>query len=78
MNGISQMGGYSGQQLAPQGLFGGLFGAPLGGLIGRGIGGMFGNAVCYESGFYGAFREYIFDFFCFHFFKLDFLWVQLG
>ncbi len=45
MNGISQLGGYSGQQLAPQGLLGGLFGAPLGGLIGRGIGGMFGNAA---------------------------------
>jgi uncharacterized protein YcfJ len=30
--------------LAPQGFFGGLLGAPLGGLIGRGIGGLFGNA----------------------------------
>jgi len=30
MNGISQLGGYGGQQLAPQGLLGGLFGAPLG------------------------------------------------
>lgn len=44
MNGISQLGGYSGQQLAPQGLLGGLFGAPLGGMIGRGLGGMLGNA----------------------------------
>jgi hypothetical protein len=34
-----------GQQLAPQGFFGGLIGAPLGGLIGRGIGGIFGNAA---------------------------------
>ncbi len=33
-----------GAQLAPQGFFGGLLGAPLGGLIGRGIGGLFGNA----------------------------------
>jgi hypothetical protein len=33
-----------GGQLAPQGFFGGLIGAPLGGLIGRGIGGLFGNA----------------------------------
>jgi hypothetical protein len=31
-------------QLAPQGIFGSLLGAPLGGLIGRGIGGLFGNA----------------------------------
>jgi len=31
-------------ELAPQGFFGGLLGAPLGGLIGRGIGGLFGNA----------------------------------
>ena len=31
-------------ELAPQGFFGGLIGAPLGGLIGRGIGGLFGNA----------------------------------
>src|SRR4051812_13050490 len=31
-------------QLAPQGFFGGLIGAPLGGLIGRGIGGLFGNS----------------------------------
>ncbi|WP_332855906.1 hypothetical protein [Duganella sp. S19_KUP01_CR8] len=30
--------------LAPQGFFGGLLGAPLGGLIGRGIGGLFGNS----------------------------------
>jgi len=44
MNGISQLGGYGGQQLAPQGVFGGLFGAPLGGMIERGIGGMFGNS----------------------------------
>ena len=44
MNGISQLGGYGGQSLMPQGLFGGLFGAPLGGMIGRGIGGLFGNA----------------------------------
>ena len=44
MNGISQMGGYGGQQLAPQGLFGSLLGGPVGGLIGRGIGGLFGNA----------------------------------
>ena len=44
MNGISQLGGYSGQQLAPQGLLGGLFGAPLGGMIGRGLGSMLGNA----------------------------------
>jgi septal ring factor EnvC (AmiA/AmiB activator) len=34
----------AGQQLAPQGIFGSLLGAPLGGLIGRGIGGLFGNA----------------------------------
>ena len=45
MNGISQLGGYGGQQLAPQGFFGGLLGAPLGGMIGRGLGGMFGNAA---------------------------------
>lgn len=44
MNGISQMGGYGGQQLAPQGIFGSLLGGPVGGLIGRGIGGLFGNA----------------------------------
>ena len=45
MNGISQWGGYGGQQqLAPQGLFGSLLGGPVGGLIGRGIGGLFGNA----------------------------------
>jgi hypothetical protein len=45
MNGISQAGGYSGQQqYGPQGLFGSLLGAPVGGLIGRGIGGLFGNA----------------------------------
>jgi hypothetical protein len=31
MNGIQQWGGYSGQQLAPQGLLGGLLGASLGG-----------------------------------------------
>ncbi len=43
MNGISQMGGFGGQQLAPQGLFGSLLGGPVGGLIGRGIGGLFGN-----------------------------------
>ena len=29
--------------IAPQSLFGGMFGAPLGGLIGRGIGTVFGN-----------------------------------
>ncbi len=45
MNGISQLGGYGGQQLAPQGFLGGLFGAPLGGMIGRGLGGMLGNAA---------------------------------
>ena len=44
MNGIQQWGGYGGQQLAPQGLFGGMLGGPLGGLIGKGIGGLFGNA----------------------------------
>ena len=44
MNGIQQWGGYGGQQLAPQGLLGGMLGAPLGGLIGKGIGGLFGNA----------------------------------
>ncbi len=44
MNGISQWGGYGGQQLAPQGLLGSLLGGPVGGLIGRGIGGLFGNA----------------------------------
>lgn len=44
MNGISQMGGYGGQQqYGPQGLFGSLLGGPFGGLIGRGIGGLFGN-----------------------------------
>lgn len=31
-------------ELAPQGFFGGLLGAPLGGLLGRGIGGLLGNA----------------------------------
>ena len=35
---------YGAGQLAPQGFFGGLLGAPLGGLIGRGIGGLFGNS----------------------------------
>jgi hypothetical protein len=34
----------TGGQLAPQGFFGGLLGAPLGGAIGKGIGGLFGNA----------------------------------
>ncbi|MGZ8340091.1 MAG: hypothetical protein ACXWU9_10970 [Telluria sp.] len=34
----------TGGQLAPQGFFGGLLGAPLGGAIGRGIGGLFGNS----------------------------------
>ncbi|RJG15023.1 hypothetical protein D3872_14985 [Massilia cavernae] len=33
-----------GGQLAPQGFFGGLLGAPLGGAIGRGIGGLFGSS----------------------------------
>ncbi|HYD94057.1 MAG TPA: glycine zipper family protein [Noviherbaspirillum sp.] len=32
-----------GQQLAPQGFFGSLLGAPLGGLAGKGIGSLFGN-----------------------------------
>ena len=41
MNGIQQWGGYSGQQLAPQGLLGGLLGASLGG---RGFGGGLNNA----------------------------------
>src|SRR4051812_48107547 len=36
-------GAYS-PQLAPQGFFGSLLGAPLGGLIGSGIGGLFGNS----------------------------------
>ncbi|HEY0585415.1 MAG TPA: hypothetical protein VGD52_04740 [Pseudoduganella sp.] len=36
--------GMGGQQLAPQGFFGGMFGAPLGGAIGRGIGGLLGNS----------------------------------
>lgn len=45
MNGISQLGGYGSQQLAPQGLFGSLIGAPLGGMIGRGIGGMLGHSA---------------------------------
>ncbi|KRB84946.1 hypothetical protein [Noviherbaspirillum sp. Root189] len=35
--------GVPGQQLMPQGLFGGLLGGPLGGFIGKGIGGLFGN-----------------------------------
>ena len=51
MNEFQQLGvgPQAGQQqyqpeLAPQGFFGSVFGAPLGGLIGRGIGGLFGNA----------------------------------
>ena len=40
MNGIQQWGGYGGQALVPQGLFGGMTGVPLGGLIGKGIGGL--------------------------------------
>ena len=44
MNGIQQWGGYGGQQLAPQGFFGSMIGAPIGGLIGKGIGGLLGNA----------------------------------
>ncbi|MES2295390.1 MAG: hypothetical protein V4582_00025 [Pseudomonadota bacterium] len=44
MNEIQQYPVAYGSQLAPQGFFGGLIGAPLGGLIGRGIGGLFGNA----------------------------------
>ncbi|MEY3791117.1 MAG: hypothetical protein RLZ09_1953, partial [Pseudomonadota bacterium] len=43
MNGIQQWGGLGSQQLAPQGLLGGLLGASLGG-GGRGIGGGFSNA----------------------------------
>lgn len=35
--------GVPGQQLMPQGLFGGLIGGPLGGFIGKGIGGLLGN-----------------------------------
>jgi 16S rRNA C1402 N4-methylase RsmH len=42
--GYNAAAGYPSQQLAPQGFFGGLLGAPLGGLVGRGIGGLFGNA----------------------------------
>ena len=43
MNGIQQWGGYGGQQLAPQGLLGGLLGASFSG-GGRAFGGGFGNA----------------------------------
>ena len=41
--GVSPFPGPYGQQLAPQGFFGGLLGGPLGGLIGGGIGGLLGN-----------------------------------
>ncbi|MDY7574062.1 hypothetical protein [Actimicrobium sp. CCI2.3] len=41
--GYNAAAGYP-SQLAPQGFFGGLLGAPLGGLVGRGIGGLFGNS----------------------------------
>ena len=46
MNEFQQLGvgQQAGQQLAPQGFFGSMFGAPLGGMIGRGIGGLLGNA----------------------------------
>ncbi len=44
MNEFQNYGYGAGSQLAPQGIFGSLLGAPLGGLIGRGIGGLFGNA----------------------------------
>jgi hypothetical protein len=43
MNEFQNVGYGGGQQLAPQGIFGGMLGAPLGGLAGRGIGGLFGN-----------------------------------
>ena len=42
MNGIQQWGGYGGQQLAPQGLLGGLLGASLGG---RGFASGLGNSA---------------------------------
>jgi hypothetical protein len=43
--GVGQQAGQQFQpELAPQGFFGSMLGAPLGGLIGRGIGGMLGNA----------------------------------
>ena len=44
MNGIQQWGGYGAQQLAPQGLLGGVLGGSLGGLAGKELGGLFGNA----------------------------------
>lgn len=43
--GVGQQAGQQFQpELAPQGFFGSVLGAPLGSLIGRGIGGLFGNA----------------------------------
>ena len=42
MNEFQQFG-YGQPSIAPQSLFGGMFGAPVGSAIGRGIGGLFGN-----------------------------------